>query len=184
MSSLRIVALSGSLRAGSFNTALIKAAQKLCPPEATIEFVEIGHLPLYNTDVELTRPEVITEFKDKIKAADAVLFVSPEYNYSFSGVLKNAIDWASRPKEDNAWSGKPGAIMGASGGTLGTARMQYHLRQVLTAVNVLLINRPEVMVSSAQDKFSVELELTDEHTKEKVKQMLEALVAWTKQLKK
>ena len=122
------------------------------------------------------------ELKRIIRETDALLFVTPEYNYSIPGVLKNAIDWASRPYGDNAWSGKPAAIMGASLGTIGTARAQYHLRQVFVFLNVLPINQPEVMIANAPDRFDEEGNLTDETTKEFIRRLLKSLVEWTELL--
>jgi chromate reductase len=126
-------------------------------------------------------PTVVRDFKTKIEQADAVLLVTPEYNYSVSGVLKNAIDWASRPYGANSFEEKPVGIMGATVGTLGTARAQYHLRQMLVYLNAYPLNRPEVMVSSAADKFK-EGELVDEHTRQKVRELLAALATWAKRL--
>ena len=122
------------------------------------------------------------EFKKRIREADAILFVTPEYNYSIPGVLKNAIDWASRPYGDSAWTDKPAAIMGASVGTLGTARAQYHLRQVFVFLNVHAVNQPEVMIANAAQNFDAEGNLTNETTKNLIRQLLSNLVAWTRGL--
>jgi chromate reductase len=111
-------------------------------------------------------------------------FSSPEYNYSIPGVLKNAIDWASRPYGDSAWDGKPAAIMGVSPGNIGTARMQYHLRQVMVFLNMFPLNRPEVMIGKAAEKFDENGNLTDEQTREFIGKMLVSLVEWTQQLAK
>ncbi len=121
--------------------------------------------------------------KQRIRAADAILFVTPEYNYSVPGVLKNAIDWASRPYGDSAWQGKPCAIMGASVGNLGTARAQYHLRQILVFLDMHPLNKPEVMIGNAASRFDAQGTLTDEPTRQHVKGMLEALVKWTRLLR-
>jgi chromate reductase len=118
--------------------------------------------------------------RTKIRAADAILIATPEYNYSVPGVLKNAIDWASRPHGDNALEGKPLALMGASGGMLGTARAQYHLRQTFVWLNVHPLNKPEVMVPFAADKFDSTGKLTDPKTREKIKELLDALIPWAK----
>jgi len=122
------------------------------------------------------------ELKKRIRAADAVLIVTPEYNYSIPGVLKNAIDWASRPYGDSAWNGKPAAIMGASVGTIGTARAQYHLRQVFVFLNMFPLNQPEVMIGNAAERFDKEGNLTDETTKNFIRQLLQNLVEWTRRL--
>lgn len=180
---LRILGISGSLRKGSFNTAALKAAVELCPDEAEIEICEIGHLPLFDQDFEAELPAAVKEFKEKVAAADAIIFSTPEYNYSISGVLKNAIDCGSRPYGHSAWDGKPAAIMGASGGAIGTARAQYDLRKMMVFLNMFPLNKPEVMIGNASSKFDDQGNLTDETTQQFIRQMLEALIAWTKKLK-
>lgn len=174
---IKIVGFSGSLRKGSYNTALLRAILKLAPENVEMEILEIGDLPLFNQDLEGTN-EIVNELKRKVKRADAVIFVSPEYNYSISGVLKNAIDWISRPFGDNSFEGKPAAIMGASTGMIGTARMQYHLRQVMVFLDMKPINRPELMVGLAQDKFDADNNLIDEKTKTKIGEMFASLLEW------
>jgi chromate reductase len=124
----------------------------------------------------------VLELKKRIRSANSVLIVTPEYNYSIPGVLKNAIDWASRPYGDSAWSGKPAAIMGASVGTIGTARAQYHLRQIMVFLNMFPINQPEVMIGNAATRFDKAGNLTDETTKDFIRQLLTSLVAWTRRL--
>jgi chromate reductase len=161
---------------------LLRAAQELTPEGARIETFELDGLPLFNQDEEANPHPRVAELKQRIRAADAVLFVTPEYNYSIPGVLKNAIDCASRPYGDSAWSGKPVAIMGASVGTIGTARAQYHLRQTFVFLNMYPVNQPEVMVSNAHKRFDEEGKLTDDKTKELVGQLLSELVNWTKRL--
>ncbi|KKR21998.1 MAG: FMN reductase [Parcubacteria group bacterium GW2011_GWE2_39_37] len=180
---IKIVGISGSLRKRSFNSALLREAVKLAPEKVEIEILDISQIPLYNQDLENNGNQAVLILKNKIKAADAVLFVSPEYNYSVSGVLKNAIDCASRPYGDNSFEGKPVAIMGASIGMLGTTRMQYHLRQMSVFLDMKPINRPEVMVGLAEEKFDAEGNLTDEKTKRKIKELIESLVVWTKSLR-
>jgi chromate reductase len=177
----RVLGFAGSLRKDSFNRALLRAAQKFAPPEVSVEIFEVGGLPLFNQDEEQNMPQPVRSFKDKIEGADAVLLVTPEYNYSVSGVLKNAIDWASRPYGANSFNDKPVAIMGATIGNIGTARAQYHLRQILVYLNAHALNNPEVMVSSAQDKFK-NGELIDEHTQQKLREQLSALATWAKRL--
>ncbi|MEM3400439.1 MAG: NAD(P)H-dependent oxidoreductase [Nitrososphaerota archaeon] len=142
----------------------MRAAAELMPRNAKLEIFDIEGIPLYNQDFENDVPAKVKEFKEKIRRADAILIATPEYNYSFPGVLKNAIDWASRPPGDNSFEGKPVAIMSASIGTLGGARAQYHLRQVLIALNMYPINRPEVMVPLAREKFDENGRLIDEST--------------------
>ena len=180
---LNILGFAGSLRKDSYNRALLRAAQKLVPPgEAQLDIFDIGSCPLFNQDQENDRPPVVTEFKARVKRADAILIVTPEYNYSVPGILKNAIDWASRPYGDNSFEDKPVAIMGASTGSIGTARAQYHLRQMCVFINAHPLNKPEIMVSMAAEKFK-NGELVDEATREKVQEQLGALVAWAKRLR-
>ncbi|MDR3391709.1 MAG: NAD(P)H-dependent oxidoreductase [Sulfuriferula sp.] len=180
---IKILGFAGSLRRDSYNRALLRAAQKLAPADVEVEIFDIGSFPLFNEDMENPLPPVVAAFKEKIVQADAVLMVTPEYNYSISGVLKNAIDWASRPYGSNSFDGKAVAIMGASMGTIGTARAQYHLRQVCVFLNAHVLNKPEIMVSVAADKFR-DGELVDEKTGHKVREQLVALVAWERQLRK
>jgi chromate reductase, NAD(P)H dehydrogenase (quinone) len=125
----------------------------------------------------------VQKFKSKIRAADAILIATPEYNYSIPGVLKNAIDWASRPYGDNAFDGNPVAMMGASIGTLGTARAQYDLRRSFVFLNMLSLNQPEVMVPLAQDKVDSSGKVTDEKTRKKIKELLQSLVVWTQRIR-
>src|SRR5258706_258147 len=157
---LKILGIAGSLRKGSFNKAALRSAVSLTPSNVTLETFDISSFPLFNQDDEKNPPEVIRQFKEKIRASDAILFATPEYNYSIPGVLKNAIDWASRPYGDSAWDGKPVAIMGISPGRFGTARAQYHLRQVFVFLNMHPLNRPEVMLGSADDLFDAAGNLT------------------------
>lgn len=149
------------------------------PEDATIDIFELDGIPAFNQDEEQNPPAKVVELKARIREADAVLIVTPEYNYSVPGVLKNAIDWASRPYGDNAWSGKPAAVMGASVGTIGTARAQYHLRQVFVFLNVFPVNQPEAMIGNAAERFDAEGNLTDEATKDFIRQLLQNLVVWT-----
>jgi chromate reductase len=180
---IRVVGISGSLRAGSYNSAALRAAVALAPDGMTIETAAIGDLPLYNDDVRAAGyPAAVQRFRDQLSAADAILFVTPEYNYSIPGVLKNAIDWASRPPSQ-PFDNKPVAIMGASGGVLGTARAQYQLRQMLVFLNAFPLNKPEVMIGAAQSKFDEAGTLTDEPTKEFIRTLLAALANWTARLK-
>ena len=163
--SLKILGIAGSLRKASYNRAALRAAQKLAPQEATIETFELDGIPGFNQDEERNPPPRVVELKRRIREADAILFVTPEYNYSIPGVLKNAIDWASRPYGDSAWNGKPVAIMGASIGLFGTARAQYHLRQCFVFLNMYPVNHPEVMIGSAANRFDAQGNLTDEQSK-------------------
>jgi chromate reductase, NAD(P)H dehydrogenase (quinone) len=180
---IRILGIAGSLRKGSFNQAALRAAVELVPEGAVIEIYDIDGFPGFNQDLDHDPPAKVIEFKQKIREADAILFSSPEYNYSIPGVLKNAIDWASRPYGDSAWEGKPAAIMGASPGAIGTARMQYHLRQVMVFLNMYPLNKPEAMIGNCAEKFDSAGNLTDEKTKAHIQKMLQALVDWTVKLR-
>lgn len=179
-----ILGFTGSLRKGSYNKALLRAALEMVPSDAELKVFEIEGMPLFNQDLEGNPPQIVKDFKAQIRGADAILIVTPEYNYSMPGVLKNAIDNASRPYGDNAFAGKPVAMMGASIGNQGTARAQYHLRQSCVFLDMYPLNQPEVMVPFAQDKVDQNGRLTDTKTREKIKELLEALVAWTMRLKK
>ncbi|WP_447979993.1 NADPH-dependent FMN reductase [Candidatus Nitrospira bockiana] len=181
---ISILGIAGSLRKESYNRAALRAAVGLVPPGSTLEIVELDGIPPYNQDHEHQPPPSVRTVKAKVSAADAILIVTPEYNYSVPGVLKNAIDWASRPYGDNAWNGKPVGIMGASIGNLGTARAQYHLRQMFVFLNMFPLNDPEVMIANATDKFDEQGNLKDAKTTQKIKEFLEALVAWTRRLRK
>jgi chromate reductase, NAD(P)H dehydrogenase (quinone) len=181
---VRILGIAGSLRKASFNRAALRAAQQLVPADATLDTFDLDGIPLFNQDDEKTLPPRVAELKAKVRAADAVLIVTPEYNYSIPGVLKNAIDWGSRPPGDNAWDGKPVAVMGASVGALGTARAQYHLRQTFIFLNMYPLNKPEVMISTAAQRFDEQGNLTDETSRKLVGQLLTALVSWTRRLVK
>ncbi len=173
---IRILGFAGSLRKGSYNKALLRAAGELLPEGVTLETFDLEGIPPFNQDVEKTPPERVKEFKSRIRAADAVLIASPEYNYSVPGVLKNAIDCASRPYGDSAWPGKAVAVMSASTGMLGGSRAQYHLRQTFLFLGVTAVIKPEVFVTFAAQKFDENGKLTDEPTREIVKQLVLALV--------
>ena len=180
---IKVLAFAGSLRKGSYNKALIRAAVEVKPDSMAIEVFDLEGIPPYNQDLETQIPERVTEFKDKIRAADTLLIATPEYNYSVSGVLKNAIDWASRPNVGNPLEGKPVAIMSASTGRLGGARAQYHLRQSFVFLNMHPVNRPEVMLPNAKDNVDANGNVNNEQTLKLIRQLLETLVEWTKQFK-
>lgn len=180
--SIRILGIAGSLRKGSYNRAALRSAQKLLPQDATLEIFELDGIPAYNQDEETNPPRRVVELKAKIREAAAILIATPEYNYSVPGVLKNALDWASRPYGDNAWNGKPVAIMGASIGVFGTARAQYHLRQMFVFLNMYAVNQPEVMIGSAQHRFDEQGNLTDEQSQELIAALLRNLVDHTRRL--
>jgi chromate reductase len=179
---VKILGFVGSLRKGSFNRALMRAAVELAPEDAELEVFDLEGIPPFNQDLENQPPQQVKEFKAKIRNADALLIASPEYNYSIPGVLKNAIDWASRPHGYNAFEGKPVAVMSASIGRLGGARAQYHLRQSFVYLNMYPLNRPEVMVPFAQERIDKEGKVTDQDTRQLIRKLLEALVQWTRKL--
>jgi chromate reductase len=178
----KILGFAGSLRKGSYNRALMRAALELVPEGVELEIFDLDGIPPFNQDLENEPTEKVKEFKAKIRAADAVLIATPEYNYSIPGVLKNAIDCASRPHGDNAFEHKPVAIMGASPGMIGTARAQYHLRQCFVFLSCFALNHPEVMVAHAHEKIDADGKVTDQKTRERIAQLLENLVAWTRRL--
>jgi chromate reductase len=180
---VKILGFVGSLRKGSYNKALMRAAVELAPEDAKIEVFNLEGIPPFNQDLERQPPQIVKEFKAKIRNADAILVASPEYNYSIPGVLKNAIDWASRPYGDNAFDGKPVALMSASIGGLGGARAQYHLRQSFVFLNMHPLNHPEVMMPFAADNVDAEGNVSNEQTKRLIRELLKALVQWTRKLK-
>ena len=179
---VRLLGIAGSIRRESYNRAALRAATQLLQDGATLEVFELDGIPGFNQDEEQNPPAKVTELKKRIREADAILIVTPEYNYSIPGVLKNAIDWASRPYGDSAWNGKPAAIMGASVGVIGTARAQYHLRQMMVFLNMFPINQPEVMIGNASKRFDASGNLTDDATKEFIRQLLQNLVDWTRRI--
>jgi chromate reductase len=173
---IKVLGIAGSLRKQSYNRGLLQAALEVVPDDCSLEIFELDDIPIYNQDKEMSPPKSVVQLKEKIRAADAILLATPEYNYSIPGVLKNAIDWASRPYGDSAWENKPVAVMGASVGMQGTSRAQYHLRQVFVYLNMHPVNRPELMVPSAQDKFDAQGKLTDPKTRQKITELLNSLI--------
>ena len=179
---MHILGISGSLRSGSFNTRALRAAQLLVPEGSELDIHTLHDIPLYNADLESEGiPESVVAFREAVVGADAVLICTPEYNYSVPGVLKNALDWLSR-SGGKPLDGKPVGIMGASPGRLGTARAQYHLRQVLVNFNACVLNRPEVMISGAHEAFDEKGAFSNERTAEIVQKQLQALVDLADQL--
>jgi chromate reductase, NAD(P)H dehydrogenase (quinone) len=159
---MKVLGISGSLRKGSYNSMALRAAQKLAPQGMSIEIADISRIPMYNDDVRAGgEPPEVAALKAQIRAADAVLLVTPEYNFSIPGVLKNTLDWMSRPPEP-PFDGKVVGIMGASPGPVGTARVQYDLRKVLVFMNAFTVNKPEVFISNCAGKFDAQGNLTDE----------------------
>jgi chromate reductase len=162
----------------------LRAAEELAPEGVSFDGFDIGRLPLYNEDVRAQGfPPAVEELREQIRSADAILFVTPEYNYSVPGVLKNAIDWASRPP-DQPFDGKPAAIMGTSPSMLGSARAQYHLRQICVYLNIFLMSQPEVLIAGAPHKFDAQGRLTDEPARKFVAQLMQSLVNWTVRLRR
>jgi len=180
---VRVLGIAGSLRQGSFNRSLLRLAQEMAPSGMAIESFAIAPIQPYNEDLRQQGfPKPVEDLRARIKAADGLLFVTPEYNYSIPGVLKNAIDWASRPPEQ-PFDGKPIGVMGASMGTHGTSRAQYHLRQCFIFLNGLVMTIPEVMIPQAQNKFTADGALNDQATRDFIAAHLAALKAWVLRLK-
>lgn len=179
---MHLLGISGSLRKDSFNTAALRACQQLLPDGVRLSLFDIAPIPLYNEDLRAQGfPAAVEDLRRQIAAADALIIATPEYNYSVPGVLKNAIDWASRPPQQ-PFDNKPIALIGATPGGLGTSRSQYHLRQVFIYLNGQLLNRPEVMIALAPSKFDAQGRLTDQATADQLRNMLDALVVWTRRL--
>lgn len=175
---LRVVGISGSLRMGSFNTALLRATQELAPEGMEIAIFDLRNIPLYNGDVEAEGdPEPVGTLKEAIRNADGVLFATPEYNYGPSGVLKNAIDWASRDRGEGSLAGKPVTMLGA-GGLAGTARAQMQLQPILSETGALVMVKPGVLVTFAWQKFDPQGQLTDQETRKFLRKHMEAFAEW------
>ena len=174
---MKIVAISGSLRKDSYNTALLRAFQAIAPAGMEIEIVEIGDLPLFNFDLEAAFPAEATVLKEKIEAADGVIFATPEYNRSIPGPLKNAVDWASRPWGKNSFAKKPVLMAGVSIGKVGTALAQSDLKEVLLYLDADIIGQPELYLGPASELFDTEGKLTHDSTKELLAKALGVLAA-------
>jgi chromate reductase, NAD(P)H dehydrogenase (quinone) len=177
---MTVLALAGSLRRASYNRALLLAARDLAP--FSLDLYDLAPLPLYNEDLEPDPPPGARDLRRRIRAADAVLLATPEYNYSISGVLKNAIDWGSQPMNANAWDAKPAAILGVSVSSIGTARAQLHLRQCLACLNVAVMPAPELLIGKAADKFDPAGSLTDEPTRACLRDFLAHFDRWIRRL--
>lgn len=173
---IKIAAFTGSLRRDSYNMAALRAAGTLLPENAVLDIIDLADIPFFNEDIEAEGlPPSVADFKNRLAGADAVLISTPEYNFSIPPVLKNALDWVSRG-ENLPLFGKPLGIMSASMGMLGGARVQYHLRQVCVALNILPLNKPEVFITHVHTKFDEAGNLTDERTKKSIKGLVDALV--------
>jgi len=177
---LRVLGIPGSLRKGSYNRALLRAAIELAPPRMTIEIFEgVGALPLYDADVEAAGdPPAVVAWKNAIAAADALLIATPEYNYGVPGALKNAVDWASRPPGNCVLNRKPAALMGGSPGSTGTARAQHALRQSFVFTDTRTMLQPELLVPRIHEKVDAEGRVTDERTRKSIRALLDAFADW------
>lgn len=181
---MKILGISGSLRKASFNTAALRACRELMPQGMTLEIAEIGDIPMFNQDIfDAGLPESVKRFRAAVTAADGVLIASPEYNFSLSPVLKNAIDWASRPP-NQAWQDKPVAVFSVSGGPLGGARVQYDIRRILGQLWAHVLPRPEVFIGSAQGKFDAQGKITDEATRKFLTDLLAGFGTWVTRMQK
>jgi len=180
---IRVLGFAGSLRKKSYNKELLATAGRLMPDGMALEMFDLAGIPLYNEDVyEQGFPPTVEELRKKIAAADALIIAMPEYNFSMAGVLKNTIDWVSRPPAQ-PFKDKPVAIMGASVGVWGTIRGQYHLRQVLGCLEAHVLHRPEIMVAQVNTKIDAEGRIVDQTTLDLLKTQMAALKAWTLRLK-
>jgi len=184
MTELRILGVPGSLRKNAYSLGLLKAAVEVAPKDLRIEIADIRGFPVFNQDEEEPAPEAVRAFRAKVKAADAILFSLNEHNYGLSAAEKNVLDWGSRPYTDSAWNGKPAGIMSASVGMIGGARAQYDLRQSMVFLNMFPINRPEVIVSFAAQKFDAEGRLTDEPARKIIVGHLAELARYTRVLQR
>jgi len=180
MQTISVLGFAGSLRERSYNRALLRAARALVPEGMVIEIFDLTGVPLYNADIEAVGdPETVVTFKAAVRKADALLIACPEYNHGVPGVLKNAIDWASRPPRSAPLDRKPIALIGASPGIAGTARGQSQLRQAFEFTNSYALPQPEMLVAHAHEKFDTHGELTDQETREHLRRLLGALADWT-----
>ena len=183
MATIHILGFAGSLRKQSYNRALLHEAHTYVPEGFELEIFELDDIPPFNQDLENDQPPPVQIFCEKVRQADGILITVPEYNYSYPGVLKNALDWGSRPREKSVWTGKPTALMGA-GGRFGTVRSQLHLRQVLLYLDMPIVTKPEVYIQNSWEKFDSEGKLTDVHAQQQVEALMGALVRLIEQHKR
>lgn len=168
----------GSLRNGSYNDSVARYLAKVAPAHLDLRFIDIGHLPLYNQDFDNSPPESYVKFRDEVRALDGFLFVTPEHNRSIPAALKNALDIASRPYGANVWSGKPAGVVSVSIGAIGGFGANHHLRQVLSFVNVPVMQQPEAYVGSIMSSVDDKGDLTSDSLKSFLKDYIDALAAW------
>lgn len=178
----RLAIIVGSLRRDSINRKLAKATAALAAKDFTIDWLKLDDVPMYNGDLEADLPASVKRIKDQIKTADAVLLVTPEYNRSIPPVMKNAVDWASRPYGASVWGGKPVAIMGVTPGAIGTAAAQQHLRNVLAAVGAVTLPQPEVFITYKEGMTDDKNEFTDAKTKDFIGKFIRRLAEWLNQV--
>lgn len=176
----KIAVVVGSLRKDSFNRQLAHAVTSLAPADFTFEYLDIGVLPLYSQEYDADYPEVARRFKQQVEAADGLLFVTPEYNRSIPGGLKNALDWGSRPWGANVWRGKPGAVLGTSPGATGTALSQQHLRNVLAYLDVAVLGQPEMFIKHDTSRINEKGEIVSDDTRKFLQGFVDTYVAWIK----
>lgn len=179
-----IIGFGGSRRKDSYNRALLYACRELMPEGSELKIFDISSIPMFEPDYEQNPPEIVSRFQDAIRKSDGILIVTPEYNFSIPGYIKNAIDSVSRPPERNPFPGKPVALMSASIGMLGGSRAQYHLRQVLVFLDAIPLNKPEVFVTFAPQKFNEKMELIDEQARKFASALLRNLVEFSEVLKR
>jgi chromate reductase len=180
---ITVAAFSGSLRRESYTTKLVKAFQQLTPAEVSVDIVSISNLPLINQDLENDLPQPVKDLHARIEKADAILLATPEYNRSYSPVLKNALDWGSRPQGKNKWDGKPAGIIGCTPYALGAFGAQQHLRQVLVYLNMHPVQQPEFYLGKVAEKFNEKGELTDEETKKIITTFWKVFVEWINKIR-
>jgi len=181
--SIIVSAFSGSLRKESFTTKLVKAFQRLAPGGVDLELVDISQLPLINQDLEENLPQTVKNLHRSIERANAILLATPEYNRSYSPVIKNALDWGSRPAGQNKWKRKPAAVVGCTPYALGAFGAQHHLRQVLVYLDMYALQQPEFYLAGVAEKFDERGELTDQKTREKIAEFWTEFVAWINRVK-
>lgn len=180
--SITVAAFSGSLRKGSYTTKLVKAFKQLAPEGVTFHIIDISQLPLINQDLETDLPQTVKDLHKSIEQADAILLATPEYNRSYSPVLKNALDWGSRPEGQTKWKAKPVAVAGCTPYMLGAFGAINHLRQVLMYLDMPVLQQPEFYLGKAADKFNEQGELTDKETKDLIIQFWDAFMLWIKKV--